>query len=71
MELNDTLVSERKKEVFEFSRDVVVGAENPRSPCTALHFTVLTHLVATTEPEVSAWLRKCCNTLRKSCRLRC
>lgn len=32
MELNDTLVSERKKEVFEFSRDVVVGAENPR--CT-------------------------------------
>ena len=30
MELNDTLVSERKKEVFEFSRDVVVGAENPR-----------------------------------------
>lgn len=34
MELNDTLVSERKKEVFEFSRDVVVGAENPR--CT--HF---------------------------------
>lgn len=31
MELNDTLVSERKKEVFEFSRDVVVGAENPRA----------------------------------------
>merc|ERR1712070_971676 len=29
MELNDALVSERKKEVFEFSRDVVVGAENP------------------------------------------
>merc|ERR1711998_789555 len=31
MELNDILVSERKKEVFEFSRDVVVGAENPRA----------------------------------------
>merc|ERR1712070_989217 len=31
MELNDTLVSEREKEVFEFSRDVVVGAENPRA----------------------------------------
>merc|ERR1711998_175809 len=31
MELNDTLVSERKKEVFELSRDVVVGAENPRA----------------------------------------
>merc|ERR1711998_176834 len=31
MELNDALVSERKKEVFEFSRDVVVGAENPRA----------------------------------------
>jgi len=43
MELNDTLVSERKKEVFEFSRDVVVGAENPRAGGKRMAEKVLQH----------------------------
>lgn len=43
MELNDALVSERKKEVFEFSRDAVVGAENPRAGGKRMAEKVLIH----------------------------
>jgi len=43
MELNDALVSERKKEVFEFSRDAVVGAENPRAGGKRMAEKVLAH----------------------------
>jgi len=43
MELNDALVSERKKEVFEFSRDAVVGAENPRAGGKRMAEKVLLH----------------------------
>merc|ERR1712070_101341 len=43
MELNDALVSERKKEVFEFSRDAVVGAENPRAGGKRMAEKVILH----------------------------
>merc|ERR1712070_487044 len=43
MELNDALVSERKKEVSEFSRDAVVGAENPRAGGKRMAEKVILH----------------------------